>query len=84
MHIVVTEKDIANGKPRACDECPIALAVRRLTGLSVLVGIWHIETWDPQNYTATHKRFELPQEACLFICLYDRGATLDPFEFDAG
>lgn len=83
MKIQVTKEDIANGKPKKCARCPVALAIQRATaskhGCKFL------------SCTASHATFRInrkvetvgfPNFVSLRISMYDAGGTMEPFEFN--
>lgn len=76
MRITVTKEDIQRGRPRSSSSCPIALALRRQTGV-----LYSVST--ACAFTTGHE-FRLPAEAMRFV---DRFDTLPrsfsvPFTFD--
>lgn len=76
MKIKVTQDDIDKGKRCLINQCPIALAVRRGTGLpTVYIGAVHF-------ITGKFERVTLPPAAIEFIKKFDQQATVKPFEFE--
>lgn len=76
MKIQVTEDDIRNGTPRVGEACPIYLALCRqgIPARIVLNYYFYLEdTGDP---------VKLPPDAVDFICLFDSGKSVKPFEFE--
>lgn len=71
--IKVTAKDIRDGTRRSCTQCPIVLAIQKLTTFKVTVSTaWvEIEGWWER----------LPFEARLFICNFDTEQKVRPFSF---
>lgn len=94
----VTAEDIAYGKARDCDKCPIARAVQRATGdpaLGVHEEITYSEEvhWDDRrsyvvarykNYTRDRSfpLIELPPEGQAFVDAIDVGQQVQPFAFE--
>ena len=76
MKIIVTEQDIENGVPNHKCQCPIALAVKRAGFKDVYV---HRKT-----ITIGDHRQELPEDAKIFVSLFDQMAwhVIKPFEFN--
>lgn len=72
--VEVTQDDIDRGVPdRRCD-CPIALALHRLTGKH-----WNVF----QNCVRFNSlTIALPMEARFFIRCFDRKEQVDPFAFE--
>lgn len=75
MRIVVTREDIQDGNPDAFN-CPVALAVRRTFGLPY----GDVEVNDV--IAAGNQEYETPCEVIEFICQFDEGQPVEPFEFD--
>lgn len=77
--IEVTAEDIAKGEQKACRHCPIALALKRTTGLSFNVRSNHI------SYNSYIPHISLPDAAKRFIASFDiygsRGIWAKPFSF---
>ena len=82
LHVEVTRRDIAAGRKRACDACPIALALLRCDGIS--------EVWvDDQISVRTRESPFLPFTASIpplvqeFVDRFDAGEDdLCPLTFD--
>jgi hypothetical protein len=80
--IQVSQSDIDAGEPRSCDLCPIALALHRATdGESYAV---HADEIKPRvrRLQPNGPRFPLPYAAQLWICRFDHGDPVAPFEFE--
>jgi len=75
MKIIVTEQDIRIGNKADCNFCPIALAGQRALGRPVTVSCYNI-------YGGRNDRYPLPKKAQEFICLFDKGEKVGPFEFE--
>lgn len=75
LRVRVTADDIA--RARRGRACPVALALRRLTGW-----LWDVGT----DFAATPKgrRFALPEAARQFGEDFDLGLRVEPFEFELG
>ena len=81
MKVIVTKKDIANGKQRSYDQCPIALALkRRCKARFVRVGplrcLFSLTRWSWES-TA----YDLPRAATHFIMNFDEGRPVRPLTF---
>ena len=75
MKIDVTELDIENGKCGVAFSCPVALAVRRATGITrVYVGSRHLEIGD--------RRMAIPIPVRRFITCFDAEIPVGPFSFE--
>lgn len=75
--INVTAEDIAMGKRRKCDECPIALASYRALGCPVRVFPYSIALNDGSCRTAM-----LGDVPSAFIHSFDEAYPVHPFSFD--
>jgi len=78
MEIIVdvTEMDILEGVPMECDQCPIAIALLR-HGEEVSVAVKNATLIkDGEMYTAG-----LPSQVTKFICDFDDGLPVSPFQF---
>lgn len=79
--IEVTSEDIACGREECSIYCPIALAIRRKTGL-----VYHVmpERLDPPFVRAGEPRPSIPLSAEMkkWINKYDSGEKVEPFGFD--
>lgn len=75
MLIKVTQEDINKGKKHNCNECPVALAIKRIIN---------------DKYIKTHKAnlsidsvwYPLPSIVVKFISDFDKGIMVKPFEFE--
>lgn len=76
MIIEVTQADINKGRKADCRLCPIALAIKRVTGCPVEVRC--------HNYSKEwqHNWKQLPVVAREFILHFDRGDNTQPFQFE--
>lgn len=74
----VTAEDIAQGEPRKCVKCPIALALRRTLEQS-LVGVGGHDAVMVGKHGVTS--VELPSMAVRFIADFDDGKPVQPFSF---
>ena len=79
--VEVTDKDIAKGKPRTDNACPIALALKRIVRprYEAMVGyadVWHYTPDGDELPTTT-----LPQRAVSFIDKFDTGKPVHPTTF---
>jgi len=77
MQIRVTQTDIKNGVENDLCNCPIALAVKRATGLSV---VRICCSWI--KYKGNHH--DTPDAAIKFIEAFDVGKPVEPFTFTLG
>ncbi len=79
MKVIVTKKDIKLGQPELTDSCPIALALKRKH-----LGKPSVES---DYFTVTvrgeERRFDLPDNAKLFVENFDEGYDVEPFTFTA-
>lgn len=75
MKIEVTARDIEKGLPEDKCGCPVALAIRRATGLEVSV-------WCSMSVKVGREYIDLPDEAEDFINRFDQGEPVQPFTFD--
>ncbi len=74
MLVTVKHEDITNGIPRSCNDCPIALALRRLfPEAAVHVAYHRIAIDDGRTVT--------PDIVRKFVKDFDRGRPVEPFEF---
>lgn len=80
MTISVTQEDIDKGRPNSCGSCPIALAVRRSTGLlNASVSQSRIISWGGYK---PRLDVETPAQAVDFIELFDSNEPVKPFTFE--
>lgn len=81
IRINVTERDIARGRPRNLQSCPIARAAHRHQGLrraevngaSIVV---------PLAGTTSSYYIAMPQRAQSFVGAFDAGLHPEPFSFN--
>ncbi len=81
MKIRVTQECIDAGTPRACGSCPVALAVIDAFLEKVRVEVFGFGI-SVVNQTKL-KNFFLPEVAFKFMEKFDRGESVEPFEFEA-
>jgi hypothetical protein len=76
MTIEVTQDDIDRGRSQSFTECPIAIACRRATGMTILISneYAYIDAW--------HEQSHLPQAARWFVAGFDNGCRVHPFSFE--
>jgi hypothetical protein len=74
MKIHVTQEDIEQGKRFECDHCPVALAIKRTTGMSVSV--------HSDKISLASGQFTTPVEVVAFIDMFDGRLAVQPFEFE--
>lgn len=81
MKIKVTEKHIANGLRDDCTNCAVALAMKEALPKfnQIYVGT-RGATGHSRGWIAFHK--PLPEEVTEFIISFDRGESVEPFEFE--
>jgi len=78
MKITVTADDICKGAKNDGGKCPIALAIKRITGKEkVDVGADDIEC-----VLIGNGRYFLPEDAIHFYQNFDNDDVVEPFEFD--
>jgi hypothetical protein len=74
IKVTVTKSDISNGRHRAVQACPIALAIkRRRKSKEVYVGNYTVELRD--------QTYKLPHAAQVFIKRFDNEQPVRPFTF---
>jgi hypothetical protein len=78
MTIDVTQEDIEQGRPQSTLCCPVALAMRRITGKRWTVGTTSMSCLDVD----TNKKRFLPVGVGRRISLFDRGGVMEPFSFE--
>lgn len=78
MIIKVLREHIFRGWQNNCYLCPIALAIRSATGFSYMVTPTEVCLEDAQP----RLWIQLPIEARQFIDAFDRGKSVEPFEFE--
>lgn len=74
MKIRVTKKDIEQGKLMNELFCPVALAIKRATGV-----LWKV---NPQAITRWGRKIALPYSVESFIDQFDRSKEVQPFTFN--
>lgn len=77
MLVKVTEQDIAKGIAGDCLRDPIALALRRITGLP-----WRVEQLYCYPDTKGRRPHQTPRQVNRFIEDFDNGKPVQPFEFE--
>ena len=91
MRISVTVKDIENGEAWDPENCPIAVAIKRICpdakkGYLVVfqrsIRFMNCKTAENQRYLAGYRFIALPEIATRFICAVDKNKKVEPFEFD--
>jgi hypothetical protein len=78
MRVEVTQDDIDNGKRMDGAYCPIALALRRLTGKRCSVSAYRAGI----NYAFGPDHFHLPKEAQQFVLDFDDDRPVVPLSFE--
>jgi hypothetical protein len=76
--VPVTQSDIDNGIRADCWQCPVALALWRVTGWK-----WHISGYTVGAFPIARKQAlcDLPLPVWEFIDRFDTDKTVLPFEF---
>jgi hypothetical protein len=75
MRVAVTAKDITDGERGNSLRCPVALALKRITGRD-----W--EVLKTVAYpTGSTERYPLPLAATAWLAHSDAGADVEPFAF---
>lgn len=74
LRINVTKKDIAKGKRREPEDCPVALAIKRQKVAIICVGIDRI-------WIADKDAISTPKTVQRFIERFDCGNPVKPFSF---
>ena len=91
MKVSVTLEDIRLGKKRNPCWCPIALAIRRASGLKSPIDAEPDEAISDDSrrcevggrtVALRGKVYSLPLEAMFFVAEFDRGNQVSPFEFE--
>ena len=79
IEIDVTARDIAEGVPKNCSGCPIALAAQRVLPEfdNIIVGE-SIVVEGEEFY-----RYSMTNEALEFVGAFDNGQEVSPFKFTA-
>lgn len=80
MKIVVTEEDITNGKRHAPYSCPIALAIQRATGYSILAV--YPKSGGRGAVRIGYKIIPIPMAVNQAIMKFDSENKMEPFEFE--
>jgi hypothetical protein len=75
VRVIVTAKDIREGRRRSPCYCPVSRAIRRRTG--ILAQVYRDDVVYPGGY-----RVLLPMKALERISAYDAGGAMEPFRFD--
>lgn len=75
MKISLTQDDIDNGLPDDCEDCPVALAIKRVNPDAYVTAYSH-------EITIDRVKFEVPLSVSVFINNFDDGRHVKPFEFD--
>lgn len=74
LTIDVTAEDIRDGKPKLCESCPIALAIKRAyPGLPVNV--------EEEEVVIGEHAYNLPDDVSDAIRAIDYGIPVEPFQF---
>jgi hypothetical protein len=76
LAVDLTEDDISRGVPLSCDHCPIALALRRITGDK-----WTVDGIRARRAGKDGDSFSLPVPAVTFAGNFDHGLPVKPFSF---
>lgn len=81
IKVQVRQEHIDGAKPRTCTKCPIALAIKDLTGYPMVdVNNIVVTWWDPVELK--FKMLYLPISAQQFIRAFDSDQAVLPFEFE--
>jgi hypothetical protein len=85
MKVNVQQDDIEWGVRRSSQNCPIANALHRETGMLAIVGVNRIALYG-KNEDGTREPFkvwgDVPLEVIAFITMFDAHAHVEPFEFE--
>ena len=79
--VEVTQRDIDDGEPRNCYMCPVALALQRVTGLSVDVDGPILYLFPMHASKLLYCYAPVPVRA--FMNRFDTGKPVQPFTFEA-
>ena len=79
MKIQVTQEDIDAGKQKDIHCCPLALAIKRVTGKEIQVVT---DYFDLVNENGLFEIYDLPEIAANFRRDFDHCLTVEPFEFE--
>jgi hypothetical protein len=83
MKIAVNRNDIAQGMPGNGWRCPVALAIARDLGCHTMVGEgWAVTVAPDFTVASDFRSLDLPPEVQTWIRKFDRGETVEPFEFE--
>jgi len=77
MIVKVTQEDIDSGLKSNCCECPIALAMKRISSMPSVGRLYASCSVNSVRYWGV-----LPLAAKEFIHLFDDGFPVKPFEFE--
>lgn len=80
MKIQVTDEDIKGGIRGDCHHCPIARAVRRITGRGGVSVGFTIAVND--RLTGQPRYHKMPETALAAIKWFDNTGMMEPFEFE--
>lgn len=77
INVTVTQEDIDNGAMKSCNNCPVALALKRTlqTDVEVRDKIYILDD------TEKLKKIKVPLEVSLFIENFDEGYEVKPLTF---
>lgn len=84
--INVTQEFIDAGKPKTCNFCPVALAIKDQTPFDHYVAVLHSQVWlsndpdRPSDDPASHYA-DLPAKVWALIEAFDEGKPIKPFQF---
>ena len=76
LTVEVTQADIDVGKPENCRLCPVALALKRATGMD-----WWVDTKFFAKQTFRNDFIKTPTRVAAFIRRFDRTHHGKPFHF---
>jgi len=82
MLIKITQDDIDTGQKNHCNNCPVALAVQRISVKHILCHVMLDRVYGMDSDTNTVWIRLLPSHVQLFIANFDDGKYVKPFEFD--
>mgnify|MGYP001615771476 CR=1 FL=1 len=74
VRVSVTKRDIAEGVPLDTQMCPVAIAIRRTTGVFVVDVTDYQFQFDSGNV-------DLPKRVARFVDAFDFGDKVRPFTF---
>lgn len=84
MKVNVTQEDINNGKRQDCQECPIALAIKRACTGSIKVWAKPLRCMivtESVTFGTVIKRYDTPEAATVFMSDFDKNLSVQPIEF---